>query len=96
MDMNTWKEGDYEVFSHAIGDVIKKREGAREAIDALIDSAGESWFDLGQKLERQRVNNVLDNFEKRLLDSEEDAKMTLAVLRKLIEDGEEEEDGAGA
>ena len=96
MDMNTWKEGDYEVFSHAIGDVIKKREGAREAIDALIDSAGESWFDLGQKLERQRVNNVLDNFEKRLLDSEEDAKMTLAVLRKLIENGEEEEDGAGA
>lgn len=94
MDINTWKEGDYEVFSHAIGDVIKKREGAREAIDALIDSAGESWFDLGKKLERQRVNNVLDNFEKRLLDSEEDAKMTLAVLRKLIEDGEEE-DGAG-
>lgn len=93
--MNTWKEGDYEVFSHAIGDVIEKRKGAREAIDALIDSAGESWFDLGQKLERQRVNNVLDNFEKRLLDSEEDAKMTLAVLRKLIEDGEEEGDGEG-
>ena len=95
MNMNTWEEGDYEVFSHAIGNVIKKREGVRESIDALLDSAGESWFDLGTKLERQRINNVLDNFEQRLLDSEETAKLTLAILRKLIEDGEEEGDGEG-
>jgi hypothetical protein len=49
---------------------------------------------LGKSLSEKEFLNVLDTFESKLVDSEEDAKMTLAVLRELIENGEEK-DGAG-
>lgn len=93
MDRNDFSPEDMKVFTHSIGKAIESRDGAYKAIDALIDAAGESWFELGEKLERRRVLDVLDSFDRKLLDSEEDAKMTLAVLRELIENGEEEGDG---
>lgn len=95
MDRNDFTEEDMNVFTHSIGKAIAGRSEAYRAIDALADSVGESWFELGEKLERKRILNVLDSFDKKLVDSEEDAKMVLAVLRELIENGEEE-DGAGA
>ena len=60
-----------------------------EAVDELIDLAGESWFDLGERLERQRWIDLLDKLENSLVDSEEDAKMTIHIIRKLA--GIEEE-----
>lgn len=95
MNENKFSTEDMTMFTHSIANVIEKQKGAYEAISSLVDSAGESWFDLGEKLERKRVLDLLDNFDKKLLDSEEDAKMTLAVLRELIENGEEEGDGEG-
>ena len=95
MDKNDFTPEDMDVFTLSIGKAIAGRNEAYRAIDALADAAGESWFELGEKLERKRILNVLDTFESKLVDSEEDAKMTLAVLRELIESGEEE-DGAGA
>ena len=94
-DRNDFTPEDMNLFVHSIGGAISKRDEAYRAIDALIDSAGESWFDLGAKLERRKFLDLLDNFDKKLLDSEEDAKMTLAVLRELIENGEEEGNGEG-
>lgn len=95
MDKNDFSTEDMNIFTHSIGDAILKRDEAYRAIDALIDSAGESWFELGAKLERRKFLDILDNFDKKLLDSEEDAKMTLAVLRELIENAEEEDGGEG-
>ena len=93
MDRNDFTEEDMELFTLSIGKAIAGRDEAYRAIDALADAAGESWFELGEKLERKRILNVLDSFDKKLVDSEEDAKMTLAVLRELIENGEEEGNG---
>lgn len=95
MDRNDFTPEDMDVFTHSIGKAIAGRNEAYRAIDALADAAGESWFELGEKLERKRILNVLDSFDKKLVDSEEDAKMTLAVLRELIENGEEEGNGEG-
>jgi len=94
MDRNDFTSEDMDLFTLSIGKAIAGRNEAYRAIDALADSAGESWFELGEKLERKRILNLLDKFDNKLVDSEEDAKMALAVLRELIENGEEE-DGAG-
>ena len=93
MDKNDFTPEDMDLFTHSIAAVIEKQEGAYKAISALVDAAGESWFELGEKLERKRIIYLLDKFDNKLVDSEEDAKMALAVLRELIENGEEEVDG---
>jgi len=95
MDRNDFTEEDMSLFTLSIGKAIAGRDEAYRAIDALADAAGESWFELGEKLERKRILNLLDKFDNKLVDSEEDAKMALAVLRELIENGEEEGSGEG-
>lgn len=81
---------DLSFFSLNIGGAISKRDAAYRAIDAVMDSAGVAWFELGQKLERGRVLELLDNFEDSLVDSEEDAKMAIHVLREMILSAQEE------
>jgi len=93
MDRNDFTPEDMDLFTLSIGKALAGRDEAYRAIDALADSAGESWFELGEKLERKRILNLLDKFDNKLVDSEEDAKMALAVLRELIENGEEEVGG---
>lgn len=90
---STFEEGDMETFTQNIGNAILKRDEAYRAIDALADAAGESWFELGEKLERKRVLNTIDNLIDKLVDSEEDAKMALVILKELIENAEEEGSG---
>jgi hypothetical protein len=87
---STFTEEDATVFEISIAKAILKREEAYRAIDALIDSAGESWFELGEKIERKRTLDMLDNFEEKLVDSEEDAKMVVQVLREMLLNAEEE------
>lgn len=60
-----------------------KKHALDLAIDSLVDTAGESWFTLGEALERRRWTDVLDKLESSLVDSEEDAKMTIHIIRKL-------------
>lgn len=93
MDKNEFTSEDMDVFTHSIGSAILKRDEAYRAIDALADAAGESWFELGEKLERKRILNTIDNLIERLVDSEEDAKMALVILREMIENAEEEGSG---
>jgi len=90
---STFEAGDVEVFELSIAKALLKRDEAYKAIDALIDSAGESWFELGEKLERKRTLDLLDNFEAKLVDSEEDAKMVIHVLREmLLNDNKDEQE----
>lgn len=93
MDKNEFTSEDMDVFTFSIGSAILKRDEAYRAIDALADAAGESWFELGEKLERKRILNTIDNLIERLVDSEEDAKMALVILREMIENAEEEGSG---
>ena len=94
MDKNEFTSEDMDVFTFSVGNAILRRDEAYRAIDALADAAGESWFELGEKLERKRVLNTIDNLMDRLVDSEEDAKMALVILKEMIESAEEEE-GSG-
>lgn len=88
---STFQEGDMEVFEVSIAKAILKKQEALNAIDALTDAAGESWFELGEKMAEKRFLGILDKFEENLLDSEEDAKMTIHLIRKMVEtDGQEE------
>jgi hypothetical protein len=87
---STFEEGDQEVFEISIAKAILRKEEAYRAIDALADSSGESWFELGEKLAEKKFMSVLDKLEKSLLDSEEDALMTIHLIRKMVEeDGQE-------
>lgn len=90
---STFEEGDLDVFTHSVGKAILKRDEAYRAIDALADAAGESWFELGEKLERKRVLSTIDTLIDKLVDSEEDAKMALTILREMIVNAQEEGNG---
>ncbi len=87
---STFEPGDLEVFEINIAKAILKKEEADKAIDALVDSAGESWFELGEKLAEKRFFDILDKLENSLLDSEEDAIMTIHLIRKMVENDERE------
>jgi hypothetical protein len=79
-----------EIFELSVAKAILRKEEAYRAIDALADSTGESWFELGEKLAEKKFMSVLDKLEKSLLDSEEDALMTIHLIRKMVEeDGQE-------
>lgn len=97
MSLNDWEyvsdnvtEEDLGIFTLSLSKVLDKKGEAYRAIDALIDSAGESWFEMGENLERKRVLDILDTFEHTLVDSEEDAKMALHVLREMISNATQE------
>lgn len=87
---STFEEGDQEVFEISIAKAILKRQEAYKAINAMVDSAGETWFELGEKIAEKRFLNVLDKLEENLLDSEEDAKMTIHLIRKMVESDDRE------
>ncbi len=87
---STFEEGDMEAFEVSIAKAVLRREEAYRAIDALADSAGESWFELGEKLAKKKFMSVLDKLESTLLDSEEDALMTIHLIRKMVEEDEQE------
>lgn len=93
---STFQEGDMEVFEVSIAKAILKKQEALKAIDALTDAAGESWFELGEKLAEKRFMGVLDNLESKLVDSEEDAKMVIGIIREMVKSAKEEDDGARA
>ena len=58
-------------------------------VSNAIDQACEVGFTLGEISENDRWLNILDKLESTLLDSEEDAKMTIHVIRALSEEGKE-------
>jgi hypothetical protein len=60
------------------------------AIDSLVDTAGEAWFILGERIAERKFLDILDKLEKSLLDSEEDAIMTIHLIRKMVENDERE------
>lgn len=64
------------------------------SLNDAVDQACEFGFTLGEIAEKDRWIEILDKLESTLLDSEEDAKMTIHIIRELagIEDGRTERD----
>lgn len=88
---STFEEGDQELFEFSIANAILKRQEAYKAIDAMVDSVGESWFELGEKLAEKKFLGILDNLENKLVDSEEDAKMVIHIIREMVKAPESED-----
>lgn len=88
---STFEEGDQDLFEISIAKAILKRQEAYKAIDALADSAGESWFELGERVAEKRFLHILDNLEEKLVDSEEDAKMVIHIIREMVKAPESED-----
>ena len=64
------------------------------SLNDAVDQACEFGFTLGELAEKDRWLELLDKLEETLLDSEEDAKMTIHIIRKLagVEDGRTKRD----
>lgn len=54
-----------------------------EDVRLAVDRACEFGFTLGEIAEKDRWLELLDNLENSLLGSEEDAKLTIHIIRKL-------------
>jgi hypothetical protein len=70
--------------SLAINKAMTARRVAEESFENSLDAAFESGWELGIIDERSRVADILTALERRLTDSEEDAKLTIEIIRKLI------------
>jgi hypothetical protein len=55
----------------------------KEDVRLAVDRACEFGFTLGEIAEKDRWLELLDNLENSLLGSEEDAKLTIHIIRKL-------------
>lgn len=60
------------------------------SLNDAVDKACEFGFTLGEISEKTRWLDVLDKLEESLLDSEEDAIMTIHLIRKMVEEDERE------
>ncbi len=70
--------------SAAINRAMASRRIADESFENALDASFESGWELGIIDERSRVADILNALESRLTDSEEDAKVTIEIIRKLI------------
>ncbi len=60
------------------------------SLNDAVDKACEFGFTLGEISEKTRWLDILDKLEESLLDSEEDAIMTIHLIRKMVENDERE------
>ena len=80
--------------SRNFSDAMSKRKSAIDSLNDMADSASSFGYELGIIDERARFEEILDEFSKSLLPSEEDAKVAIEILRKMVLNGrnKEEED----
>ena len=71
---------------------MAKRRTAMDSFNDMADSANAFGYELGVLDERTRFENILDEFGTSLLPSEEDAKVAIEILRKMVSSGSKEEE----
>ncbi len=76
--------GKYEKVNAATKAAVSAKEASKYAFDDAFDKAVEFGWEMGVVDERNRTLEVIDALTNKLLDSEEDAKMTLDILKKLL------------
>tara|TARA_B110000503_G_scaffold82258_1_gene125560 strand:- start:99 stop:416 length:318 start_codon:yes stop_codon:yes gene_type:complete len=81
--------------SRSFSEAMAKRRTAMDSFNDMADSASEFGYELGVADERARFENILDEFSASLLPSEEDARVAIEILRKMVSSGNKEEAGRG-
>ena len=75
--------------SAALTVAANKSRIAEDSLKDALDAAFDSGWELGILDERSRFMNILDGLERSLTNSEEDAKLTIAIIRKKVSIPEE-------
>jgi|TARA_R110000782_G_scaffold155051_6_gene247355 hypothetical protein len=81
--------------TRSFSEAMAKRRTAMDSFNDMADSANAFGYELGVLDERTRFENILDEFGASLLPSEEDAKVAIEILRKMISSGSTEEESNG-
>lgn len=86
--------GAYELYEKAVsesetpkvhvGNLLSIREKATSNLDDLVNAATEMGWELGVLEERAAVEDILDELENSLTDDEEDAKLTIGIIRTML------------
>jgi hypothetical protein len=80
--------------TRSFSEAMSKRRTAMDSFNDMADSANAFGYELGVLDERTRISEILDEFGASLLPSEEDAKVAIEILRKMVSGGSKEEEGA--
>ena len=70
--------------SKYLGRAVKAREAVDAAIDEAFDRGSEFGFEMGAMDKETTIINLIDDMFDSLTDTEEDAKLTLQIIRTMI------------
>jgi|TARA_B110000977_G_C11047017_1_gene480929 hypothetical protein len=91
-DMSEATAEEIVTLSRSFSEAMAKRRTAMDSFNDMADSANAFGYELGVLDERTRFENILDEFGTSLLPSEEDAKVAIEILRKMVSSGSKEEE----
>lgn len=72
--------------------VINTRDAAEEAQKTALDAASEFGYEMGVISEQTRIYEEIDAISKSLTDEEEDAKLTIEIIKQVILNRNEDSD----
>lgn len=70
-------------FDKIIADAIIKKRKVEGDLTNVISAASQSSFELGKKTEQMEFIEMLDRFNGTLAKSEEDARMTVEIIKQI-------------
>jgi hypothetical protein len=75
---------EFDELDTIIADAIIKKDRVYDELGNVIDAANRSSFELGKKTEQMEFIEMLDRFNSTLAKSEEDARMTVEILKQIV------------
>lgn len=73
-----------EYCSRWMANVAATKNAAEEAQKAALDAASEFGYEMGVVSEQARIYEEIDGISKSLTDEEEDAKLTLEIVKQIV------------
>ena len=70
--------------SQYMSTAVKKRESMKAAIDEAFDAGSEFGYELGAIAKEDEILELIDDMFHNLTSSEEDAKLTLEIIKQMI------------
>jgi phosphopantetheine adenylyltransferase len=81
-----------EYMSSYVAKVVNARTVAEDAQKNALDAASEFGYEMGVMSEKFRINEEITDIFDSLTDEEEDAKLTLEIVRQIVSRADDLED----
>jgi hypothetical protein len=94
-DLSDATNEEAATLSRSFSEAMARRRTAMDSFNDMADSASSFGYELGVLDERSRFESILDEFSASLLPSEEDARVAIEILRKMVSSGSKEEGLSG-